>query len=146
MKNPPSISRRFLRSVNLVRDRQSDHGLEGYVVTASVRQALARLGQGLGGTRHDRAFTLTGPYGTRKSSFALFLYHLLRHPNGQAWTVLRKADPRLADDFRSVVWPERFPGGYACLVATASTRQSVPELLADVCPFAAAYITSNWLA
>lgn len=131
MKKPPSISRRFLRSVNLVRDRQSDHGLEGYVVTASVRQALARLGHGLGGTRHDRAFTLTGPYGTGKSSFALFLFHLLRHPNGQAWTALRKADPRLADDFRSVVWPKRFPGGYACLVATASTRQSVPELLAD---------------
>lgn len=131
MKKRPSISRRFLRSVNLVRDRQSDSGLEGYVVTASVRQALARLGQGLSGSRNDRAFTLTGPYGSGKSSFALFLFHLLRNRNGSAWNLLRKADPQLADEFRAVVWPKRFPQGHACLVATASTRQSVPELLAD---------------
>ncbi len=131
MKRALSITRRFLRSANLVRDRQSDSGLEGYVVTASVRQALARLGQGLSGSRNDRAFTLTGPYGSGKSSFALFLFHLLRNRNGSAWNLLRKADPRLADEFRAVVWPKRFPEGYACLVATAASRQSVPELLAD---------------
>ena len=131
MKKRPSISRRFLRSVNLVRDRQSDSGLEGYVVTASVRQALARLGQGLSGSRNDRAFTLTGPYGSGKSSFGLFLFHLLRNRNGSAWNLLRKADPQLADEFHAVVWPKRFQQGHACLVATASTRQSVPELLAD---------------
>lgn len=131
MKSTLSITRRFLRSANLVRDRQSDSGLEGYVVTASVRQALARLGQGLSGSRNDRAFTLTGPYGSGKSSFALFLFHLLQNRNGSAWELLRKADPRLADEFRSVVWPKRFANGYACLVATAAARQSVQELLAD---------------
>ena len=82
MKQSLSITRRFLRSVNLVRDRQSDSGLTGYVITASVRQALARLGQGLSGSRNDRAFMLTGPYGSGKSSFALFLFHLLRNQSG----------------------------------------------------------------
>lgn len=131
MKQSLSITRRFLRSVNLVRDRQSDSGLAGYVITASVRQALARLGQGLSGSRNDRAFTLTGPYGSGKSSFALFLFHLLRNQSGSAWDLLRKADPRLANEFHAVVWPKRFAEGYACLVATAASRQSVPELLAD---------------
>lgn len=72
-----TISRRFLRSVNLARDSVSGKGLDGYIVTASARQALARIGSGLSGLRTDRAFTLTGPYGSGKSSFALFLFHLL---------------------------------------------------------------------
>ena len=41
-----SISRRFLRSVNLARDSVSVKGIDGYIVTASARQALARIGVG----------------------------------------------------------------------------------------------------
>ncbi len=131
MKPSLSISRRFLRSVNLVRDAQSDAALAGYVVTASVRQALARICHGLSGARNDRAFTLTGPYGSGKSSFALFLFHLLSQRKGRAWDMLRKADAQLAENLRKVVWPTKSSAGYACLAVTAAMRQSVPELLAD---------------
>ena len=125
------ISRRFLRSVNLARDSVSGKGLEGYIVTASARQALARIGNGLSGSRTDRAFTLTGPYGSGKSSFALFLFHLLLSQDNEAWKMLREADIDLAKKFRDVAWPKKSKYGFACLVATASMRQSVPEILAD---------------
>ena len=126
-----TISRRFLRSVNLARDSVSGKGLEGYIVTASARQALARIGNGLSGSQTDRAFTLTGPYGSGKSSFALFLFRLLLSQDDEAWKMLREADVDLAKKFRDVVWPKKSKCGFACLVATASMRQSVPEILAD---------------
>ena len=71
------ISRRFLRSVNLARDCSSATDISGYIVTPSVRTALFRLVHGLVDGRIDRAFALTGPYGSGKSSFGLFLFHLL---------------------------------------------------------------------
>lgn len=126
-----AISRRFLRSVNLARDSVSGKGLDGYIVTASARQALVRIGCGLAGSRADRAFTLTGPYGSGKSSFALFLFRLLLSQDDEAWKMLRDADDDLAKTFRDVAWPKKSKCGFACLVATASMRQSVPEILAD---------------
>ena len=132
MSKPLSIARRFLRSVNLSRDSRADAGLTGYIVTASARQALLRIGQGLAGTRNDRAFTLTGPYGSGKSSFALFLFHLLHKRNCDAWNMLHDADQSLEKEFMSIVWPTKSSQGYACLVATASMRQSVQGILADV--------------
>lgn len=131
MNKSPSVACRFLRSVNLSKDSRSDTGLDGYIVTASARQALSRIGQGLAGTRNDRAFTLTGPYGSGKSSFALFLFHLLRHRGDKAWNLLRDADKPLEKEFSSIVWPGKSSSGYACLVATAGMRQSVQEILAD---------------
>lgn len=42
MKCAIEMNRRFLRSVNIGRDRSSKEGLDGYVLTPSVRTALAR--------------------------------------------------------------------------------------------------------
>ena len=126
-----AISRRFLRSVNLARDSVTGKGLGGYIVTASARQALVRIGYGLSGSRTDRAFTLTGPYGSGKSSFALFLFHLLSSQDDEAWKILCDADDGRAETFRDAAWPKKSKCGFACLVATASMRQSVPDILAD---------------
>ena len=131
MKSSFPVSRRFLRSVNLSRDCHSEEGVNGYVVTPSVRATLSRIVQGLSGSRRDRAFTITGPYGSGKSSFALFLFHLLRCRDGMVWTLLRKADAALAKEVAHIIWPTPKSKGYACLPATAAVRESVPELLAD---------------
>lgn len=61
----------FGRSVNLERDFYAHVSLDGYILTATARQALARLGEGFTDSK-ARALTLTGLYGSGKSTFALF--------------------------------------------------------------------------
>lgn len=130
MPNALAISRRFLRSVHLARDCACGTDIAGYIVTPSVRTALLRLVRGFSPGRLDRAFALTGPYGSGKSSFALFLFHLLRSRTGIAWDHLRAADPKLADELRRAIWPGKTARSFALLPATAG-RQSVQALLAD---------------
>ncbi|MDD9983945.1 MAG: hypothetical protein OXU81_21720 [Gammaproteobacteria bacterium] len=68
---------RFHRSVHLPHDWQAPHDSNDYLATPAL---LGFAGQILQELRRDggaRAWTLTGPYGTGKSAFALFLTDLL---------------------------------------------------------------------
>ncbi len=124
------MNRRFLRSVNLHQDRKVKDGLTGYVITPSVRNALARLQNAFTEDITERAFTLTGPYGTGKSSFGLFLWHLLSDKNDSAWKMLREADPELEKTFKAAVWRKK--GGKGFLVLTLTARRApIAELLAE---------------
>ena len=71
-----TIAPRYARSVNLERDGFTDAAVEGYVVTATAEEFLRRFGRALAGAGGHRAWTLTGPYGAGKSSFAIFLANL----------------------------------------------------------------------
>lgn len=71
-----SLSRRYVRSTDVTRDLADPTALDGYIVTSSVRSALQRLAVGLSETSTQRAFRITGPYGSGKSSFALLLCKL----------------------------------------------------------------------
>jgi hypothetical protein len=68
---------RFMRSVQLDRDFVDPIALDNYVVTPQVRDALARIIEGLQPTSGRRAWRVTGDYGIGKSSFALALAHHL---------------------------------------------------------------------
>jgi len=74
-----AVAPRFLRSINLHHDWQSGDSASGYIVTPNVAQALEQLRDGLMSEKGQRAFALTGPYGTGKSAFAVFLCQLLSH-------------------------------------------------------------------
>lgn len=69
------ITQRYLRSTNLERDFQDSKALENYVLTPHAQECLVRLAKGLHPTSTQRAWRLTGNYGSGKSSFALFLAH-----------------------------------------------------------------------
>lgn len=71
-----SVAPRYARSINLERDGLTDAAIDGYVVTATAEEFLLRFGRALAGAGGHRAWTLTGPYGAGKSSFALFLANL----------------------------------------------------------------------
>lgn len=71
------VESRFGRSVNLERDFFEQIPLKGYVLTTTARSILHRIGQSLENTSGARAWTLTGPYGSGKSAFALFAAKLL---------------------------------------------------------------------
>src|SRR5664280_1140151 len=71
------IKSRFQRSTHLERDFCDPDALRGYVVTPPASEGFDRLVQGLTPKSRQRAWRVTGDYGTGKSSFALALAHLL---------------------------------------------------------------------
>ena len=69
------IKSRFLRSAHLERDFEDPGVLSGYVVTDFARSCLGRVANGLKARSGQRAWRMTGDYGSGKSSFALLLAH-----------------------------------------------------------------------
>lgn len=69
------VSPRYLRSTNLERDFSDSKALHNYVLTRHAQECLTRLAGGLHSGSTQRAWRLTGNYGSGKSSFALFLAH-----------------------------------------------------------------------
>lgn len=63
----------FLRSVDVAEDYDDPGSSAHYVVTDLVRETLQRVASGLQPASSQRAWRLTGDYGTGKSSFALAL-------------------------------------------------------------------------
>src|SRR6266403_3578274 len=71
------IRNRFLRSAHLERDFQDPSAFSGYVVTDFAKSCLGRVAYGLKARSGQRAWRVTGDYGSGKSSFALRLANLL---------------------------------------------------------------------
>ncbi len=74
---------RFLRSIHLSRDFKDPSVLENYILTEQVRSIVKRIATGLTPNSGQRAWRITGDYGSGKSSFALVLAHLFsgKQPN-----------------------------------------------------------------
>ena len=66
------VTSRFHRSVHLERDFYTENALDGYVLTVTARETLRRVIAALDNESTSKAWTLTGPYGSGKSAFALF--------------------------------------------------------------------------
>jgi hypothetical protein len=115
------VSPRFTRSVALLRDFHSTEALDGYILTPTGRGVLHRLADALRGESSSRAWSLTGPYGSGKSAFALFVAQLLGgsdQTGKAARSFLQEQDPAL--------W-ERFFGASSPLARR--TRRLVPVLV-----------------
>ena len=83
------VAPRYQRSINLQQDWQNTRNSSGYIVTPNVAQSLERLCNGIADKDGLRAFALTGPYGTGKSAFAVFLCQLLSQDSSQANQALK---------------------------------------------------------
>lgn len=98
------IDSRFSRSANVERDR-SARDLEGYIPTARALDVLGRVVSGLEGVEASRAISVTGPYGSGKSSLGIFMGALFG-PDGSAQRIadalLKVAEPDLALRLNSV--------------------------------------------
>jgi hypothetical protein len=66
-----------LRSVNVELDLGDKSVIEGYVLTTQARACLGRILNCFDGNTPMRSWTLTGPYGSGKSYFSLFLMNLM---------------------------------------------------------------------
>ena len=100
------ITERFQRSVHLERDFYTENALEGYIVTVKARETLTRLISAQENEATSKAWSLTGPYGSGKSAFALFAAKLLGDPDArttqQALELLQRGDTSLYERFINV--------------------------------------------
>ncbi len=114
-----TVRGRYQKSVNLERDAGSDGALAGYVVTPLVRGVLSRLAAGLEPDAQQRAWSVTGPYGTGKSAMAVLWAGLVGEARDtrseRARRLLEQADVGLAKQIIAQL-PER--GGFVTVLAT----------------------------
>jgi hypothetical protein len=85
-----SVAPRYARSINVERDGFTATAVDGYVVTSTAEDFLLRFGRSVVGYDPQRAWTLTGPYGAGKSSFALFLANLFGPASAEGSKSARK--------------------------------------------------------
>ncbi len=71
------IDTHYTRSINLERDIDSDQVLNAYIPTSKAMTVLEKIAETFNSQSMPRAWALVGPYGSGKSSFAMFLTHLL---------------------------------------------------------------------
>lgn len=100
-----SVQSRFSRSANVERDLARPEPLDGYVVTARVLDVLARVATTAGKGQAGGAWSLTGPYGTGKSSLALLINAAFGPPTAMRETAFRliaETSPETEDALRAV--------------------------------------------
>jgi len=98
LKDVVNLQQSSIRSIRLEEDFFNRHLVEKYVPTAQALYTLERIFNGIEQDR-GRAWTITGPYGSGKSFFGLFLSHTLDGlANGNlAREKLRQNHPDLAE-------------------------------------------------
>ena len=75
-----SVRARFQRSVKLESDFLRPDALDGYVISRLGRDSALRIGGSLSTPNGGRAYSIIGPYGSGKSSFATFVCSILADP------------------------------------------------------------------
>lgn len=120
---------RFRRSVRL--DADADQGqLEGYLPTARSIEVIRRLQRAMSAEGTVRAVSITGPYGSGKSSLALFVDALCGNTRSNVFksavSILRERDPDLATSWnearKSFGAP---PSGFVRAVITTPQREPI---------------------
>ncbi len=111
----------YTRSINLERDIDSLAIIKAYIPTSRSLLTLRRIGETLTDENMPRSWALIGPYGSGKSSFAVYLAHLLGNPSHQtteaAIEICRSIDTKIsADIFQHIADSE----GYLSVLLTGS--------------------------
>ena len=131
------ISPRYTRSVSLERDVEDAAAVAGYILTPVGVDFLKRIHRVLADTPGPRAWTITGPYGSGKSAFVLYLVNLLsgtRMPGSAAAQKMLKGsapemsscllDQRRTDSIR--------PSGFCPILVTGTAGAIAPTLLDSI--------------
>ncbi len=140
-----SVRSRFARSANVERDLARPEPLDGYVVTARVLDVLTRVATVAATGRAGGAWSLTGPYGTGKSSLALLIDAAFGPPTATREAALRligEASAETKDALRAAherhgTWDTGFrrglatanrePFGFTVLRALRAAHERIPE-------------------
>ena len=98
-----AVLSRFARSANLERDVDRPEPLDGYIVTARALDVVERVAAAAASGPAGGAWSLTGPYGSGKSSLALLLDAAFG-PAGPtrklAWRLIDETSPAVGESIR----------------------------------------------
>lgn len=111
----------YTRSINLERDIDSSTIVKSYIPTTRSLLALRQIVKTLNEDNMPRSWALVGPYGSGKSSFAVYLAHLFDNP-GNVATKLALQVFCDADDVASVDFYRHTKGskGYLPILLTGT--------------------------
>ena len=127
------VTERFQRSVHLERDFYTENALDGYIVTVKARETLTRLISAQENGATSKAWSLTGPYGSGKSAFALFAAKLLGDPGAittqQALDTLKRRDTSLYQRFMRINDNGRMSSYGFCPVLISGERAPITRAL-----------------
>ncbi len=125
-----SVNTHYTRSINLERDADSISVVASYIPTSRALRTLEQILDSLKEDESPRAWSLVGPYGSGKSSFAVFISHLLGDPRYDATIVARKvlenSNPALAAKLRTLCESHEGSAGY-CTVSLTGRPESLSK-------------------
>ena len=125
-----SVNTYYTRSVNLERDVDSLDIIQSYIPTSRALRTFSRITETFKKSQSPRAWSLIGPYGSGKSSFSVFLSHLLSHSSLEttkaAQAILAKTDKTLANLFKTSTNKNE---GYLKVLITGSPEPMAKRIL-----------------
>ncbi|WP_020160008.1 hypothetical protein [Methylobacter marinus] len=131
MEDIVQLDTHYTRSINLERDADSSEVLKAYIPTSRAVQTLDKIAQTFTQQSMPRAWSLVGPYGSGKSSFAAFLSHLLenrtRPTSVLAQEILRRHNVEVAREFSYCTQNSK---AY-CIVLLTGSPESLSKRLVD---------------
>jgi hypothetical protein len=133
IQNKIDINTHYTRSINLERDAGSTSVVDAYIPTTRALRTLESMEAAIKADESPRAWSLVGPYGSGKSSFAVYLAHLLSDPEDQATeTALKKlgsSDRGLGLKYRNIT---RGTAGYCTVLLTGSPESFGRRLVQSI--------------
>jgi hypothetical protein len=137
LKESFSVAPRYTRSVNIERDIDDASAPNGYILTPIGKDCLARVHSAVAGVPGPRAWSVTGPYGSGKSAYVLFLVNLLsgmRAPGAdESRRILKHAAPELASELLDQRKTDSIgESGFCPILVTGCAARIGPTLLEAV--------------
>ena len=140
LRDTITVRGRFHRSVQLARDWHEGSSLQEYLLTPTARDLAVQMLGSLSVPNGAKAWSITGPYGTGKSAFALFLTDTLAHQpplHPDAPNVRQDAQFAAAPFLPVLLVGQRAPLVPNLLAALAQSIQAIDPALAQAIDSAA---------
>ena len=144
MQHKVTVNTHYTRSVNLERDSSSFDVVKAYIPTSRALRTFNRVATAFHSGQAPRAWSLVGPYGSGKSSFAVFLSQLLSNGSHEATKAaganLKNADVDLAKAFNKQV---KANDGYLKVLITGAPEPMAKRLVKGMFDAADTYWKSS---
>ena len=130
--NKISVNTHYTRSINITRDADSASIVKSYIPTSRALKTLEQVSESLLKKECPRSWSLVGPYGSGKSSFGIFLAHLLDTAaagHKEALTVLQNNSKEISSSFKDFTNNNE---GYATILITGAPESLIKSIANEV--------------